>query len=117
MTQQDFPQLSNKPMIGDTDLLQQSLAAREQREGRRGTKRKHDTSIFTRAVQEVSEFGENLRLEFRKDIPAAMMKRRLTRAQVKERLIRMSPEERMAKAREWGRPFIELAAQIMGDSE
>jgi hypothetical protein len=49
------------------------------------------------------------------DIPAPIMKRKLSRAQVKQRILAMSPEQRMALARKWGRPFITLAAQIAGE--
>tara|TARA_Y100000034_G_scaffold127841_1_gene181374 strand:- start:147 stop:506 length:360 start_codon:yes stop_codon:yes gene_type:complete len=117
MTQEpaQFPQLSPEPMVGDSDLLRESLAARDARIGRRGTKRKEDTSLYTRAVQGASEFGEKLRTQFRKDVPAPIMKRKLSRAQVKQRILAMSPEERLVRTKEWGRPFIELAAQIVGE--
>ena len=44
------------------------------------------------------------------------MKRKLSRAQVKQRIQNMPPEKRMVMARKWGRPFIELAAQVAGES-
>jgi hypothetical protein len=118
MTQEpaSFGELSPAPMLGDAGLLKQSLSARDARVGNRGSKSKSDTSLYTDVVSEASAYGEKLRSEFKKDIPAPIMKRRLSRAQVKQRILAMSPEQRMAHARKWGRPFIELAAQIAGES-
>jgi hypothetical protein len=117
MTQQNFPQLTNTPMIGDADLMQESIAVRDTREGRRGTRRKQDTSLYTRAVREASEYGEKLRHHFRSDSTAPLMKRKLTRAQVRDRIMNMPPEKKMALAKKFGRPFIELAAQITGEEK
>jgi len=117
MTQEpaSFGELNAAPMHGDSSLLQQSLVDRSSRVGRRGSRSKSDTSLYTDVVQEASEYGEKLRVEFAMDIPAPIMKRRLSRAQVKQRILAMSPEQRMALARKWGRPFITLAAQIAGE--
>jgi hypothetical protein len=101
--------------MGDANLLQQSIAERDARVGRRGSKTKQDTSLYTRVVTEASEYGEKLRKQFRSDATAPLMKRKLTRAQVKQRIKNMEPEQRMALARKWGRPFITLAAQIAGE--
>lgn len=116
MTQQaSFGELNAAPNHGDASLLQSSLAAREARVGRRGSRHKADTSMYTDVVREASEYGEKLRSEFAKDIPAPIMQRRLSRAQVKQRILAMSPEKRLALAKKWGRPFIKLAAQIAGE--
>ena len=87
--------------MGDSDLMQQSFSDRASRVGRRGSKTKQDTSLYTRVVSEASEYGEKLRAQFRS---------------VKKRIQNMPPEQRMAMARKWGRPFITLAAQIAGES-
>jgi hypothetical protein len=110
-----FSQLSESSMPGDSGLMQQSFADRATRVGRRGSKTKQDTSLYTRVVSEASEYGEKLRASFRSDAVAPLMKRKLTRAQVKKRINAMSPEQRMVLARKWGRPFIALAAQISGE--
>jgi|TARA_R110002167_G_scaffold6620_2_gene31006 hypothetical protein len=110
-----FSQLSESPMTGDSGLMQQSFSDRATRVGRRGSKTKQDTSLYTRVVTEASEYGEKLREQFRSDAVAPLMKRKLTRAQVKKRIQSMPPEQRMAMARKWGRPFITLAAQIAGE--
>jgi len=110
-----FSQLSESPQLGDAGILQQSIAERDSRVGRRGSKTKNDTSLYTRVVSEASEYGEKLRKQFRTDAVAPLMKRKLTRAQVKQRIKNMEPEQRMALARKWGRPFITLAAQIAGE--
>ena len=110
-----FSQLSQSPMSGDSELLQQSFSDRAARVGRRGSKIKQDTSVYTRVVTEASEYGEKLREQFRSDAVAPLMKRKLSRAQVKQRIQNMPPEKRMVMARKWGRPFITLAAEIAGE--
>ena len=85
MTQEpaSFGELNAAPMHGDSSLIQQSLVDRSSRVGRRGSRSKSDTSLYTDVVQEASEYGEKLRAEFAMDIPAPIMKRKLSRAQVK----------------------------------
>lgn len=117
MTQEaSFGELNQAPNMGDSDLLKRTLSERDSRVGRHGSKTKQDTSLYTDVVAEASEYGEKLRTEFKLDIPAPIMKRKLSRTQVKQRILAMSPEKRRVMARKWGRPFIELAAQIAGES-
>tara|TARA_R110002096_G_scaffold193532_2_gene375275 strand:+ start:1431 stop:1790 length:360 start_codon:yes stop_codon:yes gene_type:complete len=112
-----FSELSPSSMSGDSNLMQESFADRGSRVGRRGSKTKQDTSLYTRVVSEASEYGEKLRAQFRSDAVAPLMKRKLSRSQVKQRINAMSPEQRMVLARKWGRPFIALAAQISGEDK
>ena len=112
-----FSELSPSSMSGDSALMQESLESRSSRVGRRGSKTKQDTSLYTRVVSEAAEYGEKLRTQFRNDAVAPLMKRKLTRAQVKQRKNAMSPELRKVLARKWGRPFITLAAQISGENK
>ncbi len=116
MTQQFNPaELTEAPMQGDSTLLKDSLEARGARIGRRGSKAKNDTSLYTQVVEEASKYGEELRSMFRTDAVAPIMKRKLSRAQVKQRILAMTPEQRMVYAKKFGRPFIKLAAQISGE--
>ena len=104
-------------MVGDMSLLKESLANRDQRIGRRGTQRREDTSVFTEVVREATQFGEEMREEFKKLAPAPIMKRRLTADQMRYRLNKQSQEENQAMFRKFGRPFVELAAKIQGERD
>lgn len=115
MTSQPFPQLGSESQLGDAGILKEALASRDSRQGRRGTQRHEDTSVYTRVVNDATQFGEDLRQTFRSDAPAPIMKRRLTGTQIRQRLAKMKPEKRMALAKLYGRPFIELAAKIEGE--
>ena len=97
---------------GDSALFNAENLNRASREGRRGTrKRPEATSVYTQVAEEVREFTNEMREEFK--VIAPIMKQKLTRAQARSRLAAMTPAERIALSNRMGRrQFAQFALSL-----
>ena len=111
---QRHPALSTQTLTGDSLIRDEVNRNILKKEGRRGTRRKPETtSVFTQVTEELVELRREMDKEIEAIIPAKFMKVAQTTKQVRARLQNMGPDERLVFARKYGtRNMAELMMKL-----